>query len=103
VLVTSVKLLRTHPELVAKFKAAHQELTAWLNAHPAEARAKVRSGLSAEMKREMSNAIVTSAWRRLRFSDQVTQKQFELLVSDTQSAGFLRDAIPLDRLFSGQP
>jgi NitT/TauT family transport system substrate-binding protein len=103
VLVTSVKLLRTHPELVAKFKAAHQELTAWLNAHPAEARAKVRAGLSAEMKREMSNAIVTSAWRRLRFSDQVTQKQFELLVADAQSAGFLRDAIPLDRLFSGQP
>jgi NitT/TauT family transport system substrate-binding protein len=103
VLVTSVKFLRGHPELVAKFKAAHQELTAWLNAHPAEARAKVRAGLSAEMKREMSNAIVTSAWRRLRFSDQVTQKQFELLVADAQRAGFLRDAIPLDRLFSGQP
>ena len=103
VLVTSVKFLRDHPGLAAKFKAAHQELTAWLNDHPAEARAKVRAGLSAEMKREMSNAIVTSAWRRLRFSDQVTQKQFELLVADAQRAGFLRDAIPLDRLFSGQP
>jgi len=103
VLVTSVKFLRDHPGLAAKFKAAHQELTAWLNDHPAEARAKVRAGLSAEMKREMSNAIVTSAWRRLKFSDQVTQKQFELLVGDAQSAGFLRDAIPLDRLFSGQP
>jgi len=103
VLVTSVKFLKAHPALVAKFKAAHAELTAWLNAHPEEARARVRAGLSAEMKREMSNAIVTSAWRRLKFSDQVTQKQFELLVADAQSAGFLRDALPLDRLFSGQP
>ncbi|AOS43059.1 Putative aliphatic sulfonates-binding protein precursor [Lacunisphaera limnophila] len=103
VLVSSVKFLRTHPDLVNKFKAAHQELTVWLNEHPAEARAKVRAGLSAEMKREMSEAIVTSAWRRLQFSDQVTQKQFEVLVTEAQGVGFLRNAIPLDRLFSGQP
>lgn len=103
VLVTSVKFLKNHPALVGKFKAAHQELTAWLNDHPDEARAQVRSGLSAEMKREMSNAIVTSAWRRLKFSDQVTQKQFEALVTEAQSVGFLRNAIPLDRMFSGQP
>lgn len=103
VLVSSVQLLRTHPVLVEKFKSAHQELTAWLNGHPDEARAKVRAGLSAEMKREMPEAIVTSAWRRLRFSDQVTQKQFEVLVTEAQGVGFLRNAIPLDRLFSGQP
>ncbi len=103
VLVTSVKFLKAHPALALKFKAAHQELTAWLNAHPDEARAQVRAGLSAEMKREMSAAIVTSAWQRLKFSDQVTQKQFEALVIDAQSVGFLRNAIPLDRLFSNQP
>jgi NitT/TauT family transport system substrate-binding protein len=103
VLVSSVKFLKAHPALVEKFKAAHQELTAWLNEHPDEARAQVRAGLSAEMKREMSNAIVTSAWKRLKFSDQVTQKQFEVLVTDAQSVGFLRNAIPLDRMFSGQP
>lgn len=103
VLVSSVKFLKAHPALVAKFTAAHQELTAWLNAHPDEARAQVRAGLSAEMKREMSAAIVASAWRRLKFSDQVTQKQFEALVTQAQGVGFLRNAIPLDRLFSNQP
>jgi len=55
------------------------------------------------MKREMSNAIVTSAWSRLKFSDRVTQKEFETLVTEAQGVGFLRNAIPLDRLFSGQP
>jgi NitT/TauT family transport system substrate-binding protein len=103
VLVTSVKLLKTRPGLVEKFRAAHAELTAWINAHPDEARTRVRAGLSAELKREMSGAMITSAWRRLRFTDQVTQAQFSALVGDAQSVGFLHDAIPLDRLFSGQP
>jgi NitT/TauT family transport system substrate-binding protein len=103
VLVTSVTFLKSHPDLVEKFKAAHQDLTGWLNEYPDEARAQVRAGLSAEMKREMSGAIVTSAWRRLKFSDQVTQKQFEALVTEAQSVGFLRNALPLDRMFSGRP
>lgn len=103
VLVSSVKFLKAHPALVAKFTAAHQALTAWLNEHPDEARAQVRAGLSAEMRREMSAAIVASAWGRLKFSGQVTQKQFEALVTEAQSIGFLRNAIPLDRLFSARP
>lgn len=103
VLVSSVKLLRRQPALAEKFRAAHVELTAWLNAHPDEAKNLVRAGLTAETKREMSAAIVASAWRRLKFTAQVTQSQFAALVGDAQSAGFLRDAIPLDRLFSGQP
>ena len=103
VLVSSAKFLKTHPALAEKFRAAHVELTAWLGAQPDEAKALVRAGLSAETRREMSPAIVASAWRRLRFSDRVTQSQFAALVGDAQSVGFLRDAIPLDRLFSSQP
>lgn len=103
VLVTSVKFLRTHPALVAKFKAAHIELTRWLNTHPDEARGQVRAGLSAEMRREMPAAIVERAWGRLRFSEQVTRPQFETLVAEAQSVGFLRNAVPLDRLFPSDP
>lgn len=103
VLVSSMKFLKARPALVEKFRAAHIELTAWLNAQPDQARALVRAGLSAEMRREMSNAIITSAWRRLKFTDQVSPAQFAALVGDAQSVGFLRDAIPLDRLFSAQP
>jgi NitT/TauT family transport system substrate-binding protein len=103
VLVTSVKFLKLHPAVVEKFKLAHQEITQWLNDHPDEAKAQVRAGLSAEMKREISPALVASAWRRLKFTDQVTQKQFEALVTEAQSVGFLRKAIPLDRMYSSQP
>lgn len=103
VLVASVKFLTQHADAAEKFKIAHQELTAWLSEHPEEAREKVRAGLSAEFKREMSKEIVASAWKRLKFSDQVTRKQFDALVEDAKSVGFLRNSIPLDRLFSAKP
>jgi NitT/TauT family transport system substrate-binding protein len=103
VLVASVNLLKTHPELAEKFRAAHAELTAWINAHPDEAKALVRAGLKADTRREIPAALVDNAWRRLRFTDQVAPSQFAAFVTDAQSVGFLRNAIPLDRLFSQMP
>ncbi len=103
VLVSSVKLLKTQPGLVKKFVAAHVELTAWLNSHGDEARALVRAGLGAETKHEMPEAIVASGWARLKFTDQASPAAFAKLVAEAQSVGFLRDAIPLDRLFSQKP
>ena len=102
-LVSSVRLLKDHPELAGKFRAAHAELTAWIGDHGDEARALVRAGLSAEMRREFSASLVASAWKRLHFTAGLQPAQIEGLVADAQSAGFLRDALPLDRLFSGKP
>lgn len=102
-LASSVKLLKTRRDLADKFRSAHAELTAWINAHSTEAQDLVRAALGAEMKREMPAAIAVGAWRRLRFTDQVAQAQFEALVRDAQDVGYLRNAIPLDRLFSGRP
>ncbi len=103
VLVARSDFLRRQRDLVEKFKAAHLDLTAWINAHPDDARAKVRAGLSAETRREMPEALIRSAWGRLTFSGDVSQAQFEQLVAEARSVNFLRDAIPLDKLFSGQP
>lgn len=103
VLVSSVKLLQSHPELAEKFRSAHSELTAWINAHPAEAQAQVRAGLSADTRREIPASLIASSWRRLRFTDHLSPERFAALVSDAQSVGFLRNAIPLDRLFSQKP
>jgi len=103
VLVATAGLLRAHPELAGRFRAAHAELTAWINAHPAEAQALVRAGLAAEMHRAPPAALIASAWRRLSFTDRVEPSRFAALVADAQGVGFLRNAIPLDRLFSGRP
>ncbi|HTL68971.1 MAG TPA: ABC transporter substrate-binding protein [Lacunisphaera sp.] len=103
ILVSSVRFLREHPELARKFSVAHGELTAWIIAHPAEARAKVKAGLAAVLRRELPDAVLENSWQRLRFTDRVAQAQFAALVRDAQGVGFLRDAIPLDRMFSPQP
>ena len=103
ILVASVAVLQQQPGLVAGFVDAHRELTVWLNQHPDQAQARVRAGLTAEMRREMPAAIIANAWRRLRFTDQVSQRRFDALVGEAQSVGFLRDAIPLDRMFSPKP
>ncbi len=103
VLVARADFLRGHPGLAGKFLAAHLELTDWINLQPEAARELVRTGLAAEMKRAMPAALMASAWPRLRFTGKVSRAQFEVLVADARRAGFLREAIPLDRLFSGQP
>ncbi len=103
ILVSSAKFLREQPALAAKFRAAHVELTAWINAHPEEAREQVRAGLSRAVKREIPASLVAHAWPRIRFTDELKSAQLESFVTDARSVGFLRDAIPLDRLFPVLP
>lgn len=103
VLVASAKFLRTQPELARRFVAAHRELTNWLRENPEAARAKLREGLSLEARREIPAALIARAWPRLTFTDRATREQFEALVSEARTVGFLRDSIPLDRLFPAQP
>lgn len=103
ILVSSARFLKRHPDLAWKFAHAHAELTDWINAHPDEAQGLVRTGLAAATRRRMPASLVASAWRRLRFTDHVSPARFAALVSDAQSVGFLRNAIPLDRLFPPAP
>lgn len=102
-LVARAKFLREQPELAQKFRAAHAELTAWLNADPDAAKEQVRLGIGAEVRREVPRALVDAAWGRLKFTSALQQAQLSELVRDAQSVGYLRDAIALDRLVSGQP
>jgi NitT/TauT family transport system substrate-binding protein len=103
ILVASVKLLKERPELAAKLRAAHVELTAWINAHPDDAKAQVRTGLSAAVRREVSAELVAAAWSRLHFTDRIEQGRMEKIMADAQTTGLLKAPIPLDRLFSGKP
>ena len=91
------------PELAAKLRAAHVELTAWINAHSDEAKAQVRAGLSAAVRREVSAELVAAAWSRLHFTDRIEQGTMEKIMTDAQTTGLLKAPIPLDRLFSGKP
>jgi NitT/TauT family transport system substrate-binding protein len=103
ILVASAAFLKFHPDLAARFRAAHVELTAWVNANPAKAQKLVADGLGAATGRKTPVASVAAAWGRVRFTDTVVPAQLTALVADAQSVGFLRDAIPLDLLFPRVP
>ncbi len=102
-LVSSVKFLRARPILAAKFRAAHLELTTWINDHPDEAREQVRVGLTHAMQREIPASLVAHAWPRIRFTAELTPERLQRFVTDARSVGFLPDAIALDRLFAPFP
>ncbi|MBA4138689.1 MAG: aliphatic sulfonate ABC transporter substrate-binding protein [Opitutus sp.] len=103
VLVARAKFLRERPELAEKFRTAHVALTDWINSHGAAAKEQVRLGLGAEMRREVPPPLMDAAWPRLKFTSELKKAQLSELVKDAQSVGYLRDAIPLDRLVSGKP
>jgi len=100
ILVSSVKFLKSQPEIVKKFAQAHRELTDWINAHPAEAQALVQRGLSDEVKREIKLELVVAAWQRLTFTSEITLSSIESLVTDARQLGFIRGEVDLARFIS---
>ena len=99
ILVASVKLLKERPELAAKLRAAHLELTAWIVAHPDEAQARVRAALSVETRREISAPLIAAAWSRLHFTGDVEPAVLEKFMADARASGLLKDSLPVDRMF----
>jgi NitT/TauT family transport system substrate-binding protein len=99
VLAASARFLAANPDLAERFRRAHLELTNWIAAHPTEAMETVRSGLTAETRREVAPELVAAAWKRLRFTGEVDPTRFAALMADARETGLLPRSIPLDRLF----
>jgi NitT/TauT family transport system substrate-binding protein len=98
VLAASSKALKERPELIKKFVAAHVELTQWINEHPEEAKELVRAELKELTRTAMPAGVADRAWPRLRFSADISLPQFEELLREAQSAGFLKGSADLSRL-----
>ncbi len=97
VLVASARFLAERRELARRFVAAHVELTGWIAAHPAEAKAMVADELLAETRRPMPSELLDRAFSRLAFDAQVPPAAFEEFQRKAVRTGFLQRAFPLDR------
>lgn len=98
VLVTSAKLLQSDRELLRKFVAAHQELTAWIKAHPAEAQQLVREEIVAETHTPIPSELVAHAWPRIALTSEISPRAIEQFLGRAQSVGFLRGTADLSKL-----
>jgi NitT/TauT family transport system substrate-binding protein len=98
VLASSAALLRDRRELAAKFVKAHAELTAWIEAHPAEAQKLVSEELAAETGKPVAPELMARCWPRLHFTNDVSLAALQEFVTAAQSAGFLKDAGDISKL-----
>ncbi len=97
---TSVKSLAKKSDLLKKFTAAHEELTAKVAADPAWAKPAVAAALKKATSKEIPAALLEHAWPRLTFTSEVNLTDFAGIQRDAISAGLLPAKIELSRLFA---
>ena len=83
--------------MARRFVRAHDELTAWLVAHPAEAQRMVREEIRAETRSDLPEALIARCWPRLRITSDITREAFESFLARAVQTGFLERPVPLDR------
>ena len=98
VLAARARVLQEKADLMAKFAAAHQELTVWINAHPDEAKQMVVAELEELTRAKFKPEVIDKAWARLHFTTEISLPSIKALVAEAQSVGFLEEAGDLGKL-----
>lgn len=97
-LASSVKFLKDHRDLAKKIADANVELTQWIQAHPDEAQQKLIAELKAETKSDFAPEAVAQAWKRIKFTTEVSRDLLNKAVQDGKDAGFLKGATDTSKL-----
>ena len=97
-LASSAAFVKDQPELAKKLVAAHRELTLWIKAHPAEAKALTKAELTELMKATPNDELLDKALSRIVITDEVSQASLDKMVIGAKKAGFLKDIPALDQL-----
>jgi NitT/TauT family transport system substrate-binding protein len=98
-LVSSVRFLREHPDLLKKWIAAHVELTKWINEHPEQAKKILNEEIAAETTRALPRATLDSAWRRLEITYDPVSASLMKSAEDAHRIGFLKNKPDLSRIY----
>lgn len=98
VLVGRAAFVAERPDLTAALHAAHVELTAWIRANPAEAKALVRSELETLTRRPLPSELLDRCWPRLIFTDTVRIEAFQAFVDHARATGLTRTTTDLGQL-----
>lgn len=99
-LASSAKFLNQHRELAKKIAQANVELTVWLQSHPEEAQKLLVQELEAETKSKVEPESVSEAWKRIRFTSEVSPQLVMKAVADGQAAGFIKGSTDTSNLIA---
>jgi NitT/TauT family transport system substrate-binding protein len=97
-LASSAKFLKEHRDLAKKIAAANAELTQWIQEHPDEAQKTLITELKAETKADFPPDAVTQAWKRIKFTTEVSRDLVTKAVQDGKDAGFLKGETDISKL-----
>ncbi|MBA3830761.1 MAG: ABC transporter substrate-binding protein [Chthoniobacterales bacterium] len=97
-LVSSAKFLNDHHDMAKKIAAANVELTQWIQAHSDEAQKLLVQELKEETKATIAPEAVAQAWKRIKFTTEVSPKLVTKAVQDAKDAGFSKGATDTSKL-----
>jgi NitT/TauT family transport system substrate-binding protein len=97
-LASSAKFLKEHRDLAKKIAAANVELTQWIAAHPEEAQQKLIAELKAETKSAFAPEAVAQAWKRIKFTTEISPDLITKAVQDGKDAGFFKGRTDTSKL-----
>jgi NitT/TauT family transport system substrate-binding protein len=97
-LTCSVKFLNSHRDLAKKIVTANQELTNWMQAHPDEAQKMLITELKEETRTDFAPEDVAQAWKRIKFTTDVSPELLAKAVQDGKDAGFLKGSTDTSKL-----
>lgn len=97
-LVSSVKFLKERRDVAKKIASANAELTQWITANEAEAQKLLIDELKAETKSAFAPDVVAQAWKRIKFTSEVSRNLVNKSVEDAKQAGFAKGSTDTSRL-----
>jgi NitT/TauT family transport system substrate-binding protein len=98
VLAANTKFLERNRDLARRFVAAHADLTAWIRAHPDQAKDMVRDELIATTRTDVRADLIARAWERIVLTNDVSASALDAFVAKARDAGFLRAVPDMARL-----
>lgn len=97
-LACSVKFLGAHRDLARKIVSANKELTDWIQAHADEAQKLLIAELREETKTGFAADDVAQAWKRIKFTTEVSKDLLAKAVQDGKDAGFYKGSTDTSKL-----
>lgn len=98
VLASSTETLAHRRKLLNAFAVAHGELTAWINAHPEEAKTLLQRALTRETHAEFPQRIVNNAFPRIRFVSEVNRRSLAEYINDGYATGMIPEKVEVEKL-----
>ncbi len=97
-LASSVKFLNAHRDLAKKIVSANKELTDWIQAHPDDAQKLLIAELKEETKTDFAPDAVAQAWKRIKFTTEISNELLTKAVQDGKDAGFYKGSTDTSKL-----